>query len=94
MEVGGDGAWHTQICDAVIAKRSNNTSDPIMTVYAVTHTSVDILATFTVQRNVTTNKIEVEQGSSNPNIIPTNINLIFMKHFSEYLLSAGNSLVA
>ena len=59
QEVGGDGAWHTQMCEANIAKRSNSTGDPVMTVYGVTHTSVDVLATFTVQKNMTTNKIEV-----------------------------------
>ena len=60
---GGDtSGWHTQTCEAVIAERywSNaGTLDPTMSVYGVVHTSVDPLATFTVQRNATTHLIEV-----------------------------------
>ena len=58
-EQDGDGAWHTQICEATIAKRNLTYGDPSMVVYAVTHTSTNPLATFTVQRNPTTNYIEV-----------------------------------
>jgi hypothetical protein len=57
-EVGGDGQWHTQVCEATIAGRWNG-GEPAMTVYAITHTSIDDLATFTVQRNLTSGCIEV-----------------------------------
>lgn len=61
-EAGDTTGWHTQTCEAVIAERywSNaGTLDPTMSVYGVVHTSVDPLATFTVQRNPTTHFIEV-----------------------------------
>lgn len=60
---GGDtSGWHTQVCEAIIADRwygNTGAIDPQMTVYGVVHTSVDPLATFTVQRNPTTHFIEV-----------------------------------
>lgn len=61
-EAGDTTGWHTQTCEAIIAERYWNnagTLDPQMTVYGVVHTSVDPLATFTVQRNPTTHFIEV-----------------------------------
>lgn len=56
-ELGDATGWHTQTCEAVIASRGNQ-GDPHMTVYGVTHTSVDPLMTFTVARNAS-NLIEV-----------------------------------
>ena len=50
--------WHTQVCEAIIVSRGNN-GEPDITVYGVTHTSVNPLMTFTAQRNVTTNLIEI-----------------------------------
>lgn len=62
-EVGDSTGWHAQSCEAIIAARAaSNTGpvgDPSMTIYGVTHTSVSPLVTFTIQRNVTTNFIEV-----------------------------------
>lgn len=57
-ETGDATGWHTQSCEAIIAARAN-TGDPHMTVYGVTHTSVDPLVTFTVGRNVSTGLIEI-----------------------------------
>ena len=58
--VTGDATgWHTQSCEALIAARGNGTGDPQLVVYGVIHTSVGNLATFTVQRNLTTNLIEL-----------------------------------
>ena len=66
LEVGGDGQWHTQSCEAIIANRVfMNNADPAMTVYGLTYTSVNTLATFTVQRNFTTQQIEVVATSNN-----------------------------
>lgn len=50
--------WHTQVCEAIIASRGNS-GNPSITVYSVTHTSANPLMTFTAQRNVTTNLIEI-----------------------------------
>lgn len=64
-EVGDTSGWHSQVCEAIIASRGYATGfsgpggDPVMTVYGVTYTSTTPLATFTVQRNVLTKKIEV-----------------------------------
>ena len=61
--VGDNTGWHSQVCEAIIASRgyANGTGvgEPVMTVYGVTYTSTQPLATFTVQRNVTTKKIEI-----------------------------------
>lgn len=59
-EVDDTTGWHTQVCEAIIASRGAGTGgDPVMTVYGVTYTSTVPLATFTVQRNPTTQRIEV-----------------------------------
>lgn len=42
---------HTQSCEAILAARANM-GEPDITVYAVTHTSINPLMTFTAQRNV------------------------------------------
>ena len=52
--------WETQVCEAIIAVRGyNSVSEPVMSVYGVTHTSVAPLMTFSVQRNPTTFLIEI-----------------------------------
>jgi hypothetical protein len=59
-ETGGIGSWETQVCEAVIAVRGYDTnSQPVISVYGVTHTSVAPLMTFTVDRNPTTRLIEI-----------------------------------
>ena len=64
-EIGDATGWHSQVCEAVIASRgyangfAGPGGDPVMTVYGVTYTSTVPLATFTVQRNVTTKVIEL-----------------------------------
>jgi len=59
-ETGGIGNWETQVCEAVIAVRGYDTnSQPVISVYGITHTSVAPLMTFTVDRNSTTNLIEI-----------------------------------
>ena len=61
-ETGGVNypGWETQVCEAVIAVRGyNSASEPVMSVYGVTHTSVAPLMTFSVQRNPTTFLIEI-----------------------------------
>lgn len=52
---------HSQTCEAIISNRGwvGGMGDPAMTVYGVVHTSANTLATFSVQRNLTTNLIEV-----------------------------------
>jgi hypothetical protein len=63
--VTGDATgWHVQTCEATIASRgyadgTYGYGDPEMTVYGVIHTSVSPLATFEVQRNLTTRLVEV-----------------------------------
>lgn len=52
--------WETQVCEAIIAVRGyDSVSEPVMSVYGVTHTSVEPLMTFSVQRNPTTFLIEM-----------------------------------
>lgn len=59
-ETGGSGNWETQLCEAVIAVRGYDTnSEPVISVYGVTYTSVASLMTFTADRNPTTGLIEV-----------------------------------
>jgi hypothetical protein len=64
-ETGDSTGWHSQIADAVIASRGFATSfsgpggEPAMTVFGVTHTSIQPLAIFSVQRNPLTKNIEV-----------------------------------
>jgi hypothetical protein len=59
-EIGVFDGWHTQMCEAMIAVRGHQqTSIPVISVYGVTHTSAEPLMTFTVERNPTTNLIEV-----------------------------------
>lgn len=61
-ETGDTTGLHSQSCEAIIAARwwtNAGNSDPQMSVYGVIHTSVDPLATFTVQRNNNTHLIEV-----------------------------------
>ena len=61
QESQDESGIHTQTCEAIISSRGwlGGVGEPVMTVYGVVHTSVDNLATFTVQRNQTTNVIEV-----------------------------------
>jgi hypothetical protein len=50
----------TQVCEAIIATKGwDTTSQPVISVYGVTHTSVAPLMTFTVERNPTTGLIEI-----------------------------------
>jgi len=69
-ETGGSGQWETQVCEAIIAVRGwTNASQPVMSVYGVTHTSTAPLMTFTVERNPTTNLIEIigtRTGTASP----------------------------
>lgn len=64
-ETGDMTGWHSQVCEAIIASRGyagvygGPGGEPHMTVYGVTHTSVDPLVTFTVQRDPTTKLVEV-----------------------------------
>jgi hypothetical protein len=64
-EIGDASGWHSQVCEAVIASRGYAQSangplgDPAMTIYGLVYTSTQPLVTFTVQRNNTTDKIEV-----------------------------------
>ena len=57
-EGGGNGTWDTQACDviAVQAFRDNSVS---CSVFGITHTSTDPLATFSAQYNPTSERLEV-----------------------------------
>ena len=57
--LSADPPFHIQICDAVVAYNANTGVEPVMTVYAITHTSTDVLATFSVQQNLTTGGFDV-----------------------------------
>jgi hypothetical protein len=60
------GLRHVQTCEAVIASQ-NDTSDPDITVYGVTHTSTTPLATISAQRNVSTNLVEITATTTQTN---------------------------
>ena len=64
-DTNGSATWHTQICEAHVAKRANFTTAPAISVYGITYTSVSALATFTAQYNLVTNKIEVVATATN-----------------------------
>lgn len=80
-EIGDTTGWHSQVCEAVIASRGYANSvggplgEPQMTVYGVTHTSVNPLITFTVDRNPTTNNIEVVATRTAAVDLGTNVSL-------------------
>ena len=57
---------HTQTCEATIAAVYNTTTEPVMSVYGLVHTSPTPLATITVQRG-TANSIEVIATSTQNN---------------------------
>ena len=56
--VGAPGSWDTQACEMIIAKSFRGPT-VAATVYAVVHTSVAPLATFTAEWNALTNRVEV-----------------------------------
>jgi hypothetical protein len=59
-EVGGSNELETQVCEAIVAVRGYATaSQPEMVVYGIVHTSVAPLMTFTVDRNIVTDLIEI-----------------------------------
>lgn len=59
-ELGGSNELETQVCEAIIAVRGYTTaSQPVISVYGITHTSVAPLMTFTVDRNIVTDLIEI-----------------------------------
>jgi hypothetical protein len=57
-EVGAAAGWDTQACEMIIAK-SFRDNDVAATVYAVVHTSVAPLATFSAEWNALTSRIQV-----------------------------------
>ena len=57
--------WHTQICEAHVAKRANFTTAPAISIYGITYTSISALATFTAQYNLGTGKMEVVATATN-----------------------------
>ena len=79
--IGDTTGWHSQVCEAIIASRGYASGypgpggEPQMTVYGVTHTSVDPLVTFTVQRNPTTLKIEVVATRTTAVALTTSVSL-------------------
>lgn len=54
----GESFWHTQACD-IIAVRGYNDTVVHVTIYGVTYSSANTLATFDGQWNATTNRIEI-----------------------------------
>lgn len=59
-ELGGSNELETQVCEAIVAVRGYATaSQPEMVVYGIVHTSVAPLMTFTVDRNIVTDLIEI-----------------------------------
>lgn len=58
-EVTGDPSGpHTQSCEIIVASRGDQ-FEPAISVYGVVYTSVSQLVTFTAQRNVITNKVDI-----------------------------------
>lgn len=64
-DTNDEATWHTQICEAHIVRRANFTTAPAISVYGITYTSLNALATFTAQYNVVTNKMEVVATATN-----------------------------
>jgi hypothetical protein len=65
-EIGDTTGWHCQSCEAMISSRGSIGNDstfgiglPNISVYGITYTSTGLLMTFTIQRNITTNLIEI-----------------------------------
>lgn len=59
-QVGDPTGFHTHTCEAIISARgANQTGIPSMSVYGINYTSTGALATFNVQRNITTGIVEV-----------------------------------
>ena len=57
-ETGDLSGFHTQTCEIVVASRSGGLT-PAISVYGIVYTSSAALVTFTGQRNLTTNLIEI-----------------------------------
>jgi hypothetical protein len=63
-EVTGDASGpHTQSCEIIIASRSSLFT-PVISVYGIVYTSVSQLITFTTQRNLSSNCIEIVATAS------------------------------
>ena len=59
-ELADSSGWHSQTCEAIVSCRGGLSSgNPVMTVYGNVYTSTQPLVTFTAQRNITTNLIEI-----------------------------------
>lgn len=64
-DAGGAENWHTQMCEAHVAKRLNFTTAPVISVYGITYTSVSPLATFTAQYDLQLNTMKVIATATN-----------------------------
>ena len=60
IEDGGDGNFHTQICEMLVVRRTGATINTVNSVvYGVTYTSVGPLATITAQEDTLTGRINI-----------------------------------
>jgi hypothetical protein len=57
-DVGAAEDWDTQACEMIVIKKFNGPT-VAATVYAVIHTSIAPLATFTAEWNAVTSRVEV-----------------------------------
>lgn len=60
LEDGGDGNFHTQVCEMLVVRRTGATINTVNSVvYGVTYTSVGPLATITAQEDTLTGRINI-----------------------------------
>jgi hypothetical protein len=78
--VGAAVDWDTQACEMIIAK-SFRANDIAATVYAVVHTSVAPLATFTAEWNALTSRVDVV-------CTPASANSVYVKTFATEITTA------
>ena len=81
-----DNVDHTQVCEAIIAANYNSNTEPSMSVYGLTYTSPNPLATFTVQRTGYTSG-----GSGTIEVIATNVQTQYDLQVSVHAVQFGSS---
>lgn len=81
-----DNVDHTQVCEAIIAANYNSSTEPSMSVYGLTYTSPNPLATFTVQRTGYTSG-----GSGTIEVVATNVQTQYDLQVSVHAVQFGSS---
>jgi len=84
LEDGGDGNFHTQVCEMLVVRRTGATINTVNSVvYGVTYTSVGPLATLTAQEDTLSGRINILAT-------PTNSTGIGVKVYATEVINTNN----